>query len=264
MIVVQGGLPNPKNPQQNLTQIKDLGIKLKGYVGRHIVNAKDLLSSTSRPIVSVDGVVNVVDTIAYKEALTQSSDAILNTEAAAEAVRNSNITAQKGTLFSQLSMKKAGIPIGEVFPGQMGPTNPQVLKLLESRNIEAISKLSSDINAAIMRELTEGVARGEGIPKLAERIRKTTGFTQARCELIARTETSFAFTTASVQSYKDHGIQKMQWWTATDERVCPICSPLHSIVYTMQNFHVMPAHPNCRCVYLAVPPDTPLGRQEGA
>jgi SPP1 gp7 family putative phage head morphogenesis protein len=260
VIVVQGGLPNPKNPQQNLTQIKEYSAKLKGYVARHITNAKDLLKATAKPTVSADGIVNVVDTIAYKEALTQSGESILNTEAARSAVANANISAQKGALFSQLSMKKAGIPVGQVFPGQMGPTNPAVLKLLESRNIEAVSKLTSDINAAIMRELTEGVARGEGIPKLAERIRKATGFTKARCEMIARTETSFAFTTASVQSYKEHGIQKMQWWTATDDRVCPICAPLHTTVYTMQNFHVMPAHPNCRCVYLAVPPDTTLGK----
>ena len=49
-----------------------------------------------------------------------------------------------------------------------------------------------------------------------------------RSQVIARTETAQAYSYANEQALEATGVvSEYQWLTAEDERVCPICGPLH-------------------------------------
>ncbi len=70
-----------------------------------------------------------------------------------------------------------------------------------------------------------------------------------RATMIARTETSLAYSEGHVQGYKQRGIQTLEFNAAGD--ACPICQPLNGNAYPVIDASgVIPVHPNCRCVWL--------------
>lgn len=87
----------------------------------------------------------------------------------------------------------------------------------------------------------------EDVVKLLEPV-----FGQRRAEMIATTEITRAYGQAAHITQIElerQGVQtKEQWVTWRDDRVCPICAPLHNS-YDWQTDHPYgpPAHVNCRC-----------------
>ncbi len=73
-----------------------------------------------------------------------------------------------------------------------------------------------------------------------------------RAEMIAQTEITRAYGEAHrAVADKVDGVKTIIWHTRLDERVCPICSPLHGVKLgrdgTFRGFRSPPAHPRCRC-----------------
>lgn len=69
-----------------------------------------------------------------------------------------------------------------------------------------------------------------------------------RAEMIAQTEITRAFGEAHrIVAKRTDGVESLVWWTRLDERVCPICSPLHGTRAgkdgTFNGFRSPPAHP---------------------
>ena len=83
-------------------------------------------------------------------------------------------------------------------------------------------------NKKLRKTLAEGIAEGEGIPKLRNRISGV--FTQAdkvRTNVIARTETSRAMNYGTTKAYKQSGVVEAQeWLTSFDSRTCSWCADL--------------------------------------
>jgi len=79
----------------------------------------------------------------------------------------------------------------------------------------------------------------------------------ARAMSISRTELQFAANAGADRLYESEGIEKKEWYTARDERVCPICAPLHGQVVVVRGVFAgghdnPPAHPQCRCTILPI------------
>lgn len=80
-----------------------------------------------------------------------------------------------------------------------------------------------------------------------------------RAELIATTEATRAIAEGNTQAWEAAGVAEMQWETAVDELVCPICRALHRkrvqvggtfVVNVRGKTYVIskpPAHPGCHC-----------------
>lgn len=89
-------------------------------------------------------------------------------------------------------------------------------------------------------------------------------YDESRALMIATTEITRAYATASemagndlAKEFPDVRVIK-QWWTNNDDRVCPICEPLHGMVVDIQEgftniedksegIPTPPAHVFCRC-----------------
>jgi SPP1 gp7 family putative phage head morphogenesis protein len=95
----------------------------------------------------------------------------------------------------------------------------------------------------------------EGLPDLIRAIEPIFGI--GRAERIAATETTriYAQVTQQMADAND-AVGYLRWFTAADERVCPICGPLHGATRPKnQPFYLhptlgriqLPAHVNCRC-----------------
>jgi SPP1 gp7 family putative phage head morphogenesis protein len=79
----------------------------------------------------------------------------------------------------------------------------------------------------------------------------------ARAESIARTEGTAMMGSGVNAVSREAGVTQVQWVTALDENVCPICQPMQGkrreVNGTYDNgMKYPPAHPNCRCAELLI------------
>ena len=82
-------------------------------------------------------------------------------------------------------------------------------------------------------------------------------FGKVRAERIATTEVTNAYGQANLTTWKASGVvEKKRWYTAVDERVCPICAPMHGQTVGIDDYftdgngnqvQAPAAHVNCRC-----------------
>jgi SPP1 gp7 family putative phage head morphogenesis protein len=93
------------------------------------------------------------------------------------------------------------------------------------------------------------IESGKPLSSLVDELMTVYGLPRAR--MIAATETTRAFYEGQTASFRASGVvQKQEWRTARDERVCPICGPLHgkrTELGGQWSGVSMPAHVNCRC-----------------
>ncbi len=92
-------------------------------------------------------------------------------------------------------------------------------------------------------------------------IKKQGRVTKKQAEVISRTEIVRAISAGQRDVLVKAGFTKWKWVTAADERVCPICGPLHGKkvnigrsfgMFRQQPVMHPPVHPNCRCGVEAV------------
>jgi len=82
-----------------------------------------------------------------------------------------------------------------------------------------LKKVSLRLYNQIKMEISEGLALGESTATIADRVNVYYKGTDAQAMRIARTETSSAMSSASLQTYKKNGIEYKRWHTAGDRRV---------------------------------------------
>lgn len=111
-------------------------------------------------------------------------------------------------------------------------------------------ELVQGINATTRRGMQEAIARwvDNGEPLEALRRDLEPMFGRRRARLIAATETTRAYQQGAEQGYRASGVVTgMEWRTARDELVCPVCGPRHGQRMALGSADAPPAHPNCRC-----------------
>ncbi|HEY3415704.1 MAG TPA: minor capsid protein, partial [Armatimonadota bacterium] len=125
--------------------------------------------------------------------------------------------------------------------------------------------LAGDVNRettdGIMRTIRGAIATGKGVDDivrdLGEVVKDQESFRHAgskvfskaqyRMEVIARTEVLRAHNLGKLKFHQAVGIQRLEWFTMEDERVCPVCGPRDGQQYPIDQFPAQPAHPQCRC-----------------
>ena len=115
--------------------------------------------------------------------------------------------------------------------------------------------LLAGITNTTRRGVGQAVARwtenGEPLPSLIKDLEPLFG--KQRAELIASTEVTRAYAEGNRIAYRESGVvDEIEWRTAKDERVCPICGPLDGKQRRFgEPFDIgidaPPAHPRCRC-----------------
>lgn len=155
---------------------------------------------------------------------------------------------RQGTTFGETVLVTVGISskLGE------GPADARVIDALQARNLTTLEGISSELNKAIIRSLTDGLNAGEGVVKLRKRLMKEVEGIVNRARLMAHTETMHACNEGAKVRYRQVGIEQVQWLTAKDDRLCDRCAPLDGTVYDIDKAPPCPLHPMCRCTLLPV------------
>lgn len=140
------------------------------------------------------------------------------------------------------------------------PETVAKVKLLAGRVLTELKGVTEKIAGKLSRVLTDGLVQGQNPKTIAQTMVKELGMTGKQAETIARTEIIRAHAEGAIDAYEALGVTKLgvmvEWDTAGDGRVCPLCATLQGIVLTTKEAHGMfPRHPNCRC--------TPIPAQVG-
>jgi HK97 family phage portal protein len=140
------------------------------------------------------------------------------------------------------------------------------------RNITKFSKsMFNTITDKLTDSLNEGLAKGEGLPKLTSRVKQEIDDLKTyQAKRIARTEVSRSTNYANGKVWKQAGFAKEEWLTALDERVCEFCGIMEGKItkinenyfdkdsemtgseggkldFTYENVKHPPLHVSCRC-----------------
>ena len=141
-----------------------------------------------------------------------------------------------------------------------GPVNLDRLKTLYLRTFTDMKGITSDLDASISRILADGLSAGWNPKKIAYGISNSIDtIGKYRATILARTEIIRAHHLASVQTYRDAGIDGVkvlaEWTTARDSRVCDRCRSLDykatGKLWSLDTIEgLIPLHPQCRCAAL--------------
>ncbi len=144
---------------------------------------------------------------------------------------------------------QAGIPIAFE-----GPPISQAVDWAAKRGAELVTGMDATTKERLARVIADGIQNKRGIPSLSREIRSTfADMTRFRSQLIARTETANALSTASIDNMKAMGIDGKQWVTAGDSDVSEECeaNEAQGVIPRGEAFTsgpmAPPQHPNCRC-----------------
>lgn len=142
------------------------------------------------------------------------------------------------------------------------------LDFLVNYNLSLSGDVSRELGDGIKRVILNGVATGKGaediVRDLGHVIKDPESFRHAgskvfskaqyRMDTIARTEVIRSHNQGRIKFHHRVGVQKSEWLTMEDERVCPVCGPLDGKVFPTDKFPNIPAHPQCRCQALPAYP----------
>lgn len=135
------------------------------------------------------------------------------------------------------------------------------LKALQARTFRDIKGVTDKMVQQMTDELTEGLMRGDSATKLARELtRRIPDMTINQAHRIARTEVVRAHAEGVLDALEGMGVTKItvavEWDTADDAKVCPLCKPLDGLVLPLAKARGMfPRHPNCRCSPIPVEPE---------
>jgi len=140
--------------------------------------------------------------------------------------------------------------------------DPNLPEFIATYGFEMVSGINAS-TAKFLREIFDEYIRG-GHPHswLVKRIQQSGIFSADRSKKIAMTESTRIYAQTNLRVWeKTPWVYGKKWFTAMDEKVCPVCGGLEGkVVEKMAQFSVdvdnPPAHVNCRCaIRPAVNPD---------
>lgn len=100
--------------------------------------------------------------------------------------------------------------------------------------------------------LTKGLVQGVPIAQMTSDMQLRMDAEYKVCLRLIRTETMAYLNQSSLEAYKNAGVEKVQWWTALDERVSSECKKLHGTIHPTNNLPMMPKRANCRCTWIPI------------
>lgn len=138
------------------------------------------------------------------------------------------------------------------------PETASKLELLYTRAYESLKGVTAQMSSDMSRILTDGLVSGQNPRTIAKTMTdRIDRLTRTRAETIARTEVIHAHAEGQLDAFGRLGIEtvgaEVEFSTAGDDRVCPICASLEGTEYTLDEARgIIPVHPNCRCAWLPI------------
>lgn len=100
-------------------------------------------------------------------------------------------------------------------------------------------------------KITDAIVLGKNPDLIKKELMKEFDIAFNVADRLVRTETAYAFNQASINQYKDEGIQKVK--ILLGHTPCDTCKDFENKVYVLGvEEPFLPAHPNCTCCYVPI------------
>lgn len=136
------------------------------------------------------------------------------------------------------------------------PVHRDKVKLMASRTFNDLKGVTDAMSTKITRTLVDGLIQGEGPMTIARQMNEDVeNIGIDRAKTIARTEITRVHAEGQLDAMERLGVVEVgvsvEWSTAEDEAVCPLCQPMEGVVLSIEEARgLIPRHPNCRCAML--------------
>ncbi len=149
-------------------------------------------------------------------------------------------------IFRPISAKQASTAIRKPIAGKTWTTR--------------IKGAKKDARRRLQRELSQGMAAGESIPKLRGRVRDVMRVSARRADAIARTEVHHVSNRVQDKAYETNKrmLSGVEYTGTLDNLTCPVCGSYDRDVYYFDGTPAygsrpfIPQHTKCRCVYIPI------------
>ena len=136
--------------------------------------------------------------------------------------------------------EQVSVHVGEVLkPAKAGPVGAVERAL--SRGAARVTGINETTRDAIAALISSGIDEGEDVLSVADAVEGLNLFDEYRAELIARTETMFAYNTAALGSYRDAGLTMVQ---AIDGDKDEVCAARNGQEFSIIEAYGIEDHPN--------------------
>jgi len=133
------------------------------------------------------------------------------------------------------------------------------LRGLYTRTYDNIETITDRMRTEVRRELTQGLAEGLNPRVMADRLTDRVDVAYTDAETLARTEIIHSYNDHALTRYETAGVSAVtadvEFLTAGDRRVCPLCASLSGTRYTIAEARgIIPGgtHPQCRCTWVPI------------
>lgn len=135
------------------------------------------------------------------------------------------------------------------------PASNDALRVLVGRSLTEYKGITEEMSTRMVRILAEGLTRGENPRIVAKNMARQLDMSFRKASTIARTELIRAHAEGQLQAMRKLGVQDLnvmvEWSTAGDSRVCPLCKPMDGVTFSIDEASgLIPYHPNCRCAWV--------------
>ncbi len=131
--------------------------------------------------------------------------------------------------------------------------NEAAAQWAEGYSFQLVTGIEGTTKRRLQREIAGFTDSGETFQAFSRRLDASDMFSPVRAQMIAVTEVTRAYAEGNKIAWRESGVTEgMEWNTANDELVCPICGPLDGEQVKLDDkfdggFEAPPAHPRCRC-----------------
>lgn len=146
------------------------------------------------------------------------------------------------TLASELM----GAIAGNSFVKSTASPNLDAAKFQAQDGMRRLSRHSEDFASRASAIVEMSLVQGWGVNKAAGLLRKELGTTKGKAEAIVRTESMSSLNAAAQLNYNKNGIDLVQYYATSDDRLCPFCAARSGNIYKLGAIKV-PVHVRCRC-----------------
>jgi SPP1 gp7 family putative phage head morphogenesis protein len=123
--------------------------------------------------------------------------------------------------------------------------------------LTTLKKVADDALPGLEDAIVRGAVRGLGPRAAGGLVRESLDLTRYEAERITRTVFMRANAEARNETYRELGVEHVQYDATNDDRTCDYCGSRHGLVYKFGEAPEVPLHPMCRCVLLPWREDVP-------
>lgn len=118
---------------------------------------------------------------------------------------------------------------------------------------------TNKLTRELKSELVQGFIKGTSAHKMSSNLAKRMGNSYANAQRVVMTETAHVLNKASLMSYADNGVEKVEFLAVLDGRTSSICFNLNGdeipIEIAVPGKNIPPLHPHCRSTIIPVVDD---------